>query len=244
MTWRLISTPFRRHLVKPGVWRTKQVSKSLLIIWPWSILSRKVTILGVKDGGPWLCLGTVVLMHEWCPNLTPEEFFMNRLIVWAQLHNLSIEVVLNDKEIGGKLAANIEKFVRTNQSELEEPKRKYIRIKVEIDILKPIVKGFYLNRPNREPLWVSVLPNVCSSCESLSHEGIDCDSLEPCIGFRPYSEPKAISPKQNATGHASKDVVGINISTFGMEYDRTEPKNLVTGGRRRELDCRIDSGKP
>ncbi|KAL9665935.1 hypothetical protein QQ045_000256 [Rhodiola kirilowii] len=58
----------------------------------------------IRDGGPWLCLGTFIVMHDWCPDLSPEEFEMNRLRVWAQLHNLHVGAVLKDKAIGEKLA--------------------------------------------------------------------------------------------------------------------------------------------
>ncbi|KAL9669589.1 hypothetical protein QQ045_007136 [Rhodiola kirilowii] len=33
----------------------------------------------IRDGGPWHCMESFVLMHEWCPDLAPEEFQMNRL---------------------------------------------------------------------------------------------------------------------------------------------------------------------
>ncbi|CAM8948074.1 unnamed protein product [Rhodiola kirilowii] len=54
----------------------------------------KSDMLKIRDGGPWLCLGTFIVMHDWCPDLAPEEFEMNRLGVWAQLHNLPVGVVL------------------------------------------------------------------------------------------------------------------------------------------------------
>ncbi|KAL9672075.1 hypothetical protein QQ045_028323 [Rhodiola kirilowii] len=66
----------------------------------------------VWDGGLWLCMDSFILMHEWCPDLAPEEFVMKRLGVWAQMHNLPVGATLNDKEYGEKLAWNIGKFVK------------------------------------------------------------------------------------------------------------------------------------
>ncbi|CAM8959763.1 unnamed protein product [Rhodiola kirilowii] len=134
-----------------------------------------VDMARVRDGGPWLCLNSVALFHEWCPELAPEEIRMNRLRVWAQLHNLPLGAVLTDKDTEEKLAGYIGKFIRVDT---EGAKKKFIRVRVEIDIEKPVVTGFYLRRQNRDPIWISVkyerLPSLCQGCGRLSHEGEEC----------------------------------------------------------------------
>ncbi|CAM8916826.1 unnamed protein product [Rhodiola kirilowii] len=97
-----------------------------------------------------------VVMHDWCADLSPEEFGMNQVGVWAQLHNLPVGAVLKDKEVGEKLAPNIGKFVKVSPSELEGSRRRYIRVRVEIDLDRPLVLGFFLERPARDPLWITV----------------------------------------------------------------------------------------
>ncbi|KAL9675546.1 hypothetical protein QQ045_003748 [Rhodiola kirilowii] len=132
----------------------------------------------VRDGGPWLCMDSLILMHEWCSDLAPEEFIMNRLGVWAQMHNLLVGAVLNDKECGEKLAGNIGKFIKVGQSESEGARKRFIRVRVEIEIDKPLVTGFFLRRQNRDPLWVNVnyerLPGSCSKCGRLNHDSEKC----------------------------------------------------------------------
>ncbi|CAM8959765.1 unnamed protein product [Rhodiola kirilowii] len=140
-----------------------------------------VDMARVRDGGPWLCLNSVALFHEWCPELAPEEIRMNRLRVWAQLHNLPLGAVLTDKDTEEKLAGYIGKFIRVDT---EGAKKKFIRVRVEIDIEKPVVTGFYLRRQNRDPIWISVkyerLPSLCQGCGRLSHEGEECmEEAEP-----------------------------------------------------------------
>ncbi|CAM8962967.1 unnamed protein product [Rhodiola kirilowii] len=129
----------------------------------------------VRGGGPWLCLNMVALLHDWCLDLAPEEIRMNQLGVWAQLHNLLIGAVVTERDIGEKLSCYIGKFIKVDT---EETKKKFIRVRVEIDIDKPVVTGFLLRRPNRDSLWISVkyerLPSLCNGCGRLSHEGEDC----------------------------------------------------------------------
>ncbi|CAM8934428.1 unnamed protein product [Rhodiola kirilowii] len=79
----------------------------------------------IRDGGPWLFLGTFIVMHDWCLDLSPEEFEMNRLGVLAQLHNLPMGAVLKDTEVGEKLAPNIDRFVKVSQSEAEVSRKIY-----------------------------------------------------------------------------------------------------------------------
>ncbi|KAL9678656.1 hypothetical protein QQ045_016504 [Rhodiola kirilowii] len=119
----------------------------------------------IKEGGPWLCLQSAVLMHEWVPDLTPKEFQMKKLGVSAQLHNLLVGAVLNERDVGEKLAVKIGKFVRVSQSETEEAKRKYLRVRVEVDVEEPLVDNFLLTRRNIDPLRILVkyerLPSRC-----------------------------------------------------------------------------------
>ncbi|KAL9689401.1 hypothetical protein QQ045_009786 [Rhodiola kirilowii] len=80
---------------------------------------------------------------------------MKRLGVWAQMHNLPMGATLNDK-YGEKLAGNIGKFVKVSQTESEGVRKRYVRVRVEVEIDRPLITGFLLNRPNRDPLWVTV----------------------------------------------------------------------------------------
>ncbi|KAL9677378.1 hypothetical protein QQ045_005607 [Rhodiola kirilowii] len=137
----------------------------------------------VKEGGPWICMGTFVLLHDWCSDLAPEEFVMNRLGVWVQLHNLPIGAVMSENATGEKLARYIGSFVKVDT---KESKKKYVRVRVEIDIEQPVVQGFFLRRLQRDPLWISVqyerLPSLCPKCKRLNHRGEECPAGEPSNG--------------------------------------------------------------
>ncbi|KAL9666114.1 hypothetical protein QQ045_000437 [Rhodiola kirilowii] len=167
----------------------------------------------IRDGGPWLCMNSFILMHDWCPDLALEEFNMNRLGVWAQLHNLPVGAALKDKEPGEKLAKNIGRFVMVSQSELEASRKRYIRVRVEVEIDKPLVTSFYLNRRNREPLWVTVkferLPEVCSKCGRLSHETNNCSFTLESFSTQP------IEALNEAEGSAGDIVIQADQWTMG-----------------------------
>ncbi|KAL9663336.1 hypothetical protein QQ045_028176 [Rhodiola kirilowii] len=195
-------------------------------------------MMRVKDGGPWLCLGTVALIHDWCPDLASEEIAMSRLGVWARLHNLPIGAAMSDKEIGKKLAPHIGRFVKVDS---EGTKKKFISVRVEIDIDKPIVKGFHLRRPNRESLWVSVkyerLPNLCSECGRLSHEGEQCkeDRLKDSVELETQSEDEIDGNGKGRQKHIGEEAgAGVPLEhdgkAVGEAYTVRSRAELAGGG--------------
>ncbi|CAM8880609.1 unnamed protein product [Rhodiola kirilowii] len=127
-------------------------------------------------------MDSFIVMHEWCSDLAPEEFKMNRLGVWAQMHNLPVGAMLNEKECGEKLARYVGKFIRVSQSETEGARKRFIRVRVEVEVDKPLINGFFLRRLNKDPLWISVkyerLPECCSKCGRLSHAAESCHYIE------------------------------------------------------------------
>ncbi|KAL9683226.1 hypothetical protein QQ045_015045 [Rhodiola kirilowii] len=76
---------------------------------------KEIDKIRIKEGGPWHCLNTTVVLHDWCPDLTPKEIKMTKLGVWAQLHNLPIGVVMYDKEVAGIKYIYIGRFVKTRK---------------------------------------------------------------------------------------------------------------------------------
>ncbi|CAM8906380.1 unnamed protein product [Rhodiola kirilowii] len=198
----------------------------------------KSDLVRIKEGGPWHCMDTVVLMHEWCPELAPEEFVMNKLGVWAQLHNLPVGAVLNDREIGERLAVYIGRFIRVSQAETEETKGRYIRVRVELDIDKPVVEGFYLKRQSRNPLWISViyerLPSRCAKCGRITHVSEDCDSLleEDKSGERVKSGEQGGGSRSLMAGHDSNetDVAAGNRQSSGGQGNNTSKPAVVDHG--------------
>ncbi|KAL9689163.1 hypothetical protein QQ045_033596 [Rhodiola kirilowii] len=185
----------------------------------------KTDMQKIRDGGPWLCLGTFIVMHDWCPDLSPEEFEMNRLGVWAQLHNLPVGAALKDKAIGEKLAIYIGRFVKVSQSEIDGARKRYIRVRVEIDIDKPLITGFFLERLNRDPLWVTVkyerLPGSCLKCGKLNHETDGCNYTDEMEVARRQGDNSMKDVRSHAGGKL-KEVVTERVPNEQTEGNRCD----------------------
>ncbi|GLT65841.1 hypothetical protein SLA2020_382460 [Shorea laevis] len=58
--------------------------------------------------------------------------------------------------------------------------RQHLRVEVEINILRPLVPGFYIPREGKESLWVSFkyerLADYCTICGLIGHKKFTCPS--------------------------------------------------------------------
>lgn len=54
-----------------------------------------------------------------------------------------------------------------------------MRYRIEIDVHKPLLTGFFLERIGRPPTWISLkyerLPNICFKCGVFSHDTRSCN---------------------------------------------------------------------
>lgn len=91
---------------------------------------------------------------------------------WIQIHGLPFDCRGQSvvKAIGQRIGK-----VTEEECELESrgvQQRKFIRLKVEMDLLKPLVKGFILmNEGEKKWLWIKYerLPKFCSACGLMGH---------------------------------------------------------------------------
>lgn len=71
----------------------------------------------------------------------------------------------------------------TTRGEPKDEIRKYIKFRVELDLEKPIVPGWLLDRGSQPPVWIEFryekLPNFCLNCGRFSHETRLCSSVPP-----------------------------------------------------------------
>ncbi|KAL9678513.1 hypothetical protein QQ045_016357 [Rhodiola kirilowii] len=128
----------------------------------------------VYDGGPWNYGGSAILMSKWVQGAASKEIVSSKLGIWVQFHNVP-EQLMTTEETAKKLGRMIGTFCRPDQNEGS----KLNRCRVFLDAMKPLVTGFNLERPNKEPLWIMVkyerLPQFCHHCGLWTHETNECN---------------------------------------------------------------------
>lgn len=86
-----------------------------------------------------------------------------------------------DRSMGEKLGASIGKVIMVDTNENEMGWDKYMRVKVVVDITKPLARSRFLNIGDKR-LWISFkyerLPNFCFQCGIIKHFKRRCSLLK------------------------------------------------------------------
>ncbi|CAN1135614.1 hypothetical protein LINPERHAP2_LOCUS8956 [Linum perenne] len=123
--------------------------------------------------GPWLVGDHYVISEEWRPNFEPGYSQINHIRVWVRLPGLPLEyfdaAVL--RILGDKLGTTI----RVDGTTLLGSRGNYVRLCIEVDLHKPLVSKYRLNRRVRRVEYEG-LHEICFQCGRYGHDKSSCSS--------------------------------------------------------------------
>ena len=153
----------------------------------------------VLDFSPWNMKGSPLFLKRWYAEEAIEDLDFTKAAYWVQVHNLPLELitVANAENISASLGVLLE----VDNANCSKPARKgFLRFRVLLNLLNPLIPGFTHHRPPKAPLWVQYmykrLSNYCYTCGRIGHLSFVCpvDPRPPANGK--YGEMlKAKSPK-------------------------------------------------
>ncbi|KAJ4824422.1 hypothetical protein Tsubulata_032607 [Turnera subulata] len=155
--------------------------------------------------GPWMVADYVLTVRRWQPRFDPDEAVIDRASVWVQLPKLFQEYY--DRDILLRIARRVGKPLKVDEVTLHSTRVKYARVCVEVDLTKPLVSKFRLQRK----IWRIVyegLSTVCFQCGRYGH------TLDACNINPEFEEEMA----DNSAPH-SMDMGG---TTAVVDVDRPE----------------------
>ncbi|XP_030930846.1 uncharacterized protein LOC115956678 [Quercus lobata] len=109
---------------------------------------------------------------------------------WVQIWGFPFEHMSEDtgKDIGSRLG----RYVETDTRSWHFDQAKFMRVRVELMVDKPLRRGGYITSPKGARLWVTFkyerLPIICFYCGRIGHDArhcavpIDAQSQEPQYG--------------------------------------------------------------
>ncbi|KAL9670598.1 hypothetical protein QQ045_008151 [Rhodiola kirilowii] len=104
---------------------------------------------------------------------------ITKLGTWVQFHNVP-EQLMFIEGTPKKLATMVGEYGKLDKG--NKSSYKYVRCRVWLDVAKPLVTGFYLARPEKDPAWIIVkyerLPRFCHHCGLWSHETDECSEKQ------------------------------------------------------------------
>ncbi|KAF7138348.1 hypothetical protein RHSIM_Rhsim07G0162600 [Rhododendron simsii] len=125
---------------------------------------------------PWSVMGSILILRKWDKKKSFSELDFSFSPFWVQIHGLPLGY-LNVKT-GSAIAESFGDVIAVEDPGERGRLANYLRIRVWLDVSKPLKKGFFLRRPKEDDLWVKFkyerLSDFCYGCGRISHTVKEC----------------------------------------------------------------------
>ncbi len=128
---------------------------------------------------PWTFDKKLIQIVRFEGDLQPTEVKFTHSAFWIRVYNLPIKSMI--REVGEDIGREIGGFLKVDVPDNGLGWGKYLRIRVDIDITQPLLRGKQLRKDEGEggtPFWVDFkyehLPIFCYRCGIIGHNGNDC----------------------------------------------------------------------
>lgn len=132
--------------------------------------------------GPWSFNNSLLVIEELkgCGDISKMRF--DGASFWVQIHNLL--VICMNKDVGWFLSSQLGKVEDIDGGAFGDWLGKFLRVRINIDISKPIEKALNLIRKvGEEPITLDLayerLPKFCYFCGMLGHSNTYCITYKP-----------------------------------------------------------------
>ena len=132
----------------------------------------------VENSGPWNFENNLLLLCRWKKGLTSANIVFSHSPFWAQLQGLPFELM--SKEVGQDIGRSRGRFIEVDKRAGQVDQAKFIRIRVDLPIEKPLRRGGHVVSKDGEKYWVQFryerLPTFCYLCGKLGHDDKHCQA--------------------------------------------------------------------
>jgi hypothetical protein len=131
----------------------------------------------VFSTSPWTFDKKLILMARFVGDLQPTAVKFTHTAFWIRLVNLPIKSMT--REMGEDIGKRVGRLIAVDAPEDNGVAwGRYLRIRVEVEIARPLMRGCIIQVEETEPVWVDFryehLPIFCYRCGILGHSGSDC----------------------------------------------------------------------
>jgi 14-3-3 protein epsilon len=163
--------------------------------------SHELDMEGVLQGGPWNFDNHMLIMERVQVGVQIENIPLHHVDFWVQVHNLPVGLMA--EKVGIKLANYIGSFVEYDKNNKSSFWRQYMRLRVRIDVRRPLKKERKIKNLGGE--WCIVnfkyekLGVFCFVCGILGHSENKCEvrfAMENDDGSREWSSDLRAEPRR------------------------------------------------
>nr|POE86154.1 uncharacterized protein CFP56_07261 [Quercus suber] len=168
----------------------------------------------VEQNGPWNFENNLLLLCRWRRGLSATNINFTHSPFWVQIWGLPFELMSD--EVGRELGNNIGKFIEVDQQARQSDQVKFMRIRVELQLDKPLRRGGKVASLEGDKFWVNFkyerLPTFCFQCGNLGHDEKHCKDPSDQKNTKQYGEwlraqgnPKVGLEKSRSTGSGVRE---------------------------------------
>lgn len=130
------------------------------------------------EDGPWMIAKDLVVMLDFDESKTIDEMEFNQIPIWVRVANLPLGMM--DADTGKIIGEKIGVYKEVDVDEDGRAAGRLLRIKVIIDIRKPLMRGITVKvGVDDEEKWCSFsyefLPDFCYTCGLIGHTDRQCE---------------------------------------------------------------------
>uniref|UniRef100_A0A7N2QXN1 DUF4283 domain-containing protein n=1 Tax=Quercus lobata TaxID=97700 RepID=A0A7N2QXN1_QUELO len=126
----------------------------------------------VERNGPWNFDNNLLLMCRWKKGLSVTNISFTHSPFWVQVWGLLFENM--SEEVGRDLGNRLGKYIETDKRSWLSKQAKFMRVRVDLPIDRPLRRGGNIVNPKGEKFWVTFkyerLPTFCFLCGILGHD--------------------------------------------------------------------------
>lgn len=126
--------------------------------------------------GPWSIMGSILILRKWDLAKPFSDLDFDFSPFWVQIHGLPLGF-LNSKA-GMVVTKSLGEVIVVEDPGDRGRMTNFLRVRVWLDVSKPLKKGFFLCRSKEEDLWVHFkyerLSDFCYGCGKVSHTVNEC----------------------------------------------------------------------
>jgi hypothetical protein len=132
----------------------------------------------IMEGRPWLFDGNLVSLAEFDGLTSPGDMDFDKAAFWVRMYNLPLACM--GRGVGFKMGASVGVVEEVDISDGEAGWGEFLRVKIVIDLTKPLARGRLLHIQNRS-IWIPFkyekLPRFCFKCGVVKHGRLGCSKI-------------------------------------------------------------------
>jgi hypothetical protein len=176
----------------------------------------------VLIGEPWSYDKYLIAFQRVGDGIAVEDLLFNRVDFWVQIHNLPI--LCMKKSVAEMLGRSIGEVIKTQVQDEDTGNGRCMRVRVKVDITKPLNRGRKIGLANGGEGWASFkyerLPNFCYWCGIPTHGERDCEDW-----LKTTEEEKEKEPEYGVWLRASQERVlrRVQVTVEGRSRNTSKP---------------------